>query len=352
MHIIHGFYCCAIVLTLISCMGKGTPSEQNAKNNAQQVAAPVEVTVAEAQVKNFSLELLCNGILSASSSAKVGFELQGRINKVLVKGGQQVVKGQLLATIESAAQQLALDRAKNSLALAEVEMQNILLGYSLNVDTASLSPQVLNTARTRSGYNEALLAVREAQLQLDKTSIKSPISGTVVDLLAKENHPTGAYDYCCQIVDEQSLQVEFSVLETELNMAALGANVEVFPFTSPADRQMAVITEVNRMVDKSGMVKVVARLNSTSHKFIVGMNVRAIIRNQQKNKLVIPAEALTLRQNRDVVFVAVDSLASWKYVEVGPRNSSEVVINSGISSGDLVIVSGNATIGHEAWIKY
>lgn len=352
MYITRKFCSCAIALVLVSCMDKGPSTEQNAKNDAQLVAKPVEVTVAIAQQKIFNHELLCNGTLEAAISAKVGFELQGTIGQVLVRGGQQVVAGQLLATIGNSAQLLALERARNSLAVAKVEMQNFILGYSSNADTANIPPQVMHTARTRSGYNEALLAVREAELQLSKTRITTPISGSVVDLQAKANHQSSSYDYLCQIIDETSLQVVFSVLETELNMATIGAQVEVYPFTNTSQRCMAVITEVNRLVDKNGMVRVVAKLGKCPSAFIAGMNVRAMIRKPKANQLAIPVEGLTRRQNRDVVFVAQDSLAIWKYVEVGERNSTEVVIKSGLDVGEKVIISGNATIGHEARINY
>jgi multidrug efflux pump subunit AcrA (membrane-fusion protein) len=52
-----------------------------------------------------------------------------------------------------------------------------------------------------------------------------------------------------------------------------------------------------------------------------------------------------------VVFTVKDSLAVWNYVQVGHRNSRQVEIIEGLKEGDRVIVSGNATIGHEAWVK-
>lgn len=352
MYIIRKFFNYAIALVLVSCGGNENSTEHNKKNSTKQVATPVSVTVTIAQQKTFNHELLCNGTLAAARSAKISFEQQGLIEKVYVHGGQLVESGQLLAEINNSDQQLALERAHNRLAVAKVEMQDFLLGYSSTTDTTNISPQVMYTARTRSGYNEALLSLREAELQLAKTQIKSPIAGTVVDIQAHENHPSSAYTYFCQVIDEQSLQVEFYVLETELQLATLGTSVEVYPFTNTSERCMATITEVNRLVDKNGMVKVVAKLKDNSDVFMVGMNVRALICRPQSNKLVIPIDALTRRQNRDVVFVAVDSMAVWKYVEIGPRNSTEVVIQSGLNAGDMVIVSGNATIGHEAWITY
>lgn len=339
------------LLFLYSCTQGVADSSSIANQKNTQQPSPVMVTTAPAVNKTFHHELLCNGTLEAANNARVGFEVQGTIAEVLVKSGEQVQKGQRLATLNNLQQQMAVERARNNLMRAKVEMTDILLGYSSKGDTSNLAPQVMQTARIKSGYTEAELALREAELQLSKTQLTAPIAGRIVDLQAKSNNPTGSYPYFCQIIDEQSLQVVFTVLETELQFATLGTGIVAFPFSNPNDRCNGAITEVNRLVDKNGMVKVAAKLQSPSGGFIVGMNVRVLVRRPMANQLVIPAEGLTQRQNRDVVFVLHDTLAYWQYVEVGPRNSTEVVILSGIEPGNKVIVSGNATIGHEAWVR-
>ncbi|MGE0077544.1 MAG: efflux RND transporter periplasmic adaptor subunit [Bacteroidales bacterium] len=336
---------------LHSCTQGVADSASTLHSTNTQQPSPVMVTTGQAVTKTFYHELLCNGTLEASSNARVGFEVQGTIAEVLVKCGELVQKGQLLAKLNNQQQQIAVERARNNLMLAKVEMTDIILGYSSSGDTANIPPQVMQTARIKSGYLEADLSLREAELELNKTLITAPISGRIVDLQAKSNNPTSNYEYCCQIIDEQSLQVIFTVLETELQFATQETEVEVFPFSNPKERCNGRITEVNRIIDKNGMVKIIARLSKPSCDFIAGMNVRILVRKPMVNQLVIPTEGLTQRQNRDVVFVMHDTLAYWQYVDVGPRNSTEAVILSGIKSGDRVIISGNATIGHEAWVK-
>jgi len=209
----------------------------------------------------------------------------------------------------------------------------------------------MQTARVRSGLADAELQVRELEYRLSKTILTAPFDGRVVDLKAKPFNPTSSYDYLCNIVDEGSLQVTFNVLESELQMAEPGVEVEITPFSNADVKCFGTITEVNRRVDNSGMVGVVARLNRVNGTVIPGMNVRILVRKPLPNCIVIPADALTNRQNREVVFTLNDTLALWNYVQVGPRNSNEIVIREGINEGDTVIVSGNSTIGHEAWVN-
>lgn len=337
----------AFVVQSCSTSNKGGNNPTESKT---EKAIPVNVTTARAKVKTFYNELWCNGKVEAGKSAIVNFEQPGLIKEVLVRNGQEVKKDDILVRLDDTQQMLALQKAQGTLERAKVEMADILLGYNSSGDTASISSKVKQTACIRSGLYDARLALKEAQLNLSKTVIKSPLTGRIVDFEIQPNNPTTAYEKVCRIIDESQLRVRFGIMESELEWAQVGAEVQVSPLSLPQVKVIGQIVEVNRIVDKTGMVSVVASLPKNQH-FIPGMNVKLCIRKAIPNALVIPTEALTMRQNRDVVFVMSDSLAIWRYVEVGPRNISEVVINDGIKPGEKVIVNGNATIGHEAWVK-
>lgn len=312
--------------------------------------SPVYVTTALATVKPFYDELWCNGRVEAGSTALILFEQPGMVKEVLVKNGQEVAQGQILVKLDDTEQRMALQKAQNALGRAKVEMADFLLGYNSSGDTVNIPEIVKNTASIRSGLYDAQLALSEAKLRLSKTEIKSPIAGRVVDLEVQPNNPSSAYRQVCRIIDETSLRVRFGIMESELEWAQPGTEVQVTPLSHPKQKLLGHIAEVNRLVDNSGMVTLVANLPKSSF-LIPGMNVKVCIRRRIDNALVLPVDALTRRQNRDVVFVMSDSLAIWRYVEVSSRNSTEAVILDGIEPGERVIVSGNATIGHEAWVK-
>ncbi len=336
------------LMLLASCSSGKADGEQSASTNRQGAPTPVMVTTTPAATKTFYHELLCNGVVEAGRMAKITFEAQGVIDLIPITNGQIVQKGQLLAQLNNREQQMALQHAQNALQRAKVEMKHLMLGYS---DTSNLSAQILETARIKSGLSEAELSVKEHEYRLGKTLLYAPFAGRVVNLKAKQYNPTSSYEYLCQIVNEQSLRVSFGVLESELQMATEGTQLEVYPFSNPNLRAKGKITEVNRMVDENGMVAITAELTQTHKNIIPGMNVRVLVRRAMPNQLIIPVEGLARRQNRDVVFVMHDSLAHWQYVTVGPRNTKEAVITEGLKEGDKAIITGNATIGHEAWVR-
>lgn len=339
-----------LIANLNTFCKRTTAEGESSEIGASLSPSPVYVTTVVATVKPFYNELWCNGRVEAGSTAQILFEQPGMVKEVLVRNGQEVSKGQVIVKLDDNEQRLALQKAQNALDRAKVEMADILLGYSSSGDTTNIPVAVKNTAGIRSGLYDAKLALNEALFRLSKTEIKSPISGRIVDMEVQSNNPTSAYKLVCKVIDESSLRVRFGIMETELEWAQPGAEVQVSPLSLPQVKVFGKIMEVNRLVDNSGMVSVVASIQQNPY-LIPGMNVKLCIRKMISNALVLPVDAITRRQNRDVVFVMSDSLAIWRYVSVGDRNTTEAVILDGVKPGERVIVSGNATIGHEAWVK-
>jgi hypothetical protein len=126
--------------------------------------------------------------------------------------------------------------------------------------------------------------------------------------------------------------------------------VGIIPFINDSTLLEGRITQINPQVDESGMVKVKARFRNNG-KLIDGMNVKVVIRKPFPDRLVVPKEALVIRQGRDVIFVRQDSLAIWKYVTVEAENSTSVAVKEGLDAGDLVIVRGNVNLAHETIVR-
>jgi hypothetical protein len=129
-----------------------------------------------------------------------------------------------------------------------------------------------------------------------------------------------------------------------------GMPVDIIPFVNDSTIITGYITQINPQVDENGMVKVKASFSNTG-KLIDGMNVKVLIKKPVPDRLVVPKEALVIRQGKDVIFVRQDSLAIWKYVTIEFENSTSISVKEGLEPGDLVIVSGNINLAHETIVK-
>ena len=126
--------------------------------------------------------------------------------------------------------------------------------------------------------------------------------------------------------------------------------VGIIPYINDSTLISGKITQINPQVDDNGLVKVKAEFQNNG-RLIDGMNVKVVIRKPVPDRLVVPKEALVIRQGKDVIFIRQDSLAIWKYVTVEFENSTSLSIKEGLSAGDLVIISGNINLAHETTVR-
>ena len=120
---------------------------------------------------------------------------------------------------------------------------------------------------------------------------------------------------------------------------------------------MAVEVVCPRFDRYSRTCVVLIRLQYKSGRIRPGMFVRAHIAGQSfKDRLLVPREAILIRDNRPLLFKEEDGRAKWLYVKLGAKNSDLVeitkVLQGGqLAPGDKVIVSNHLTLIHDAKIK-
>jgi RND family efflux transporter MFP subunit len=320
-----------------------------ARRSSQRDA--VTVSTVELKRSTFYHELVSNGKVYARSITAVPFRVEGTIEKVYVRNGQKVEKGQLLAQIEDFTYRMQLEKAMQALEKARIHFKDEMLSNHGSLDTTGLNEDKMSIFRTRSGMADAELGLEEAEYKLRHTRITAPIGGVIADLEAKEQNQSTQYkDGFCRVIDNSVLEIKFPVLESEYAFVDNGMPVTVLPYVDEAQTYTARITNINPVVDENGMVMVTATMNNGG-KLLEGMNVKIKIRKPSPDRLVVPKEALVIRQGRDVVFVRQDSLAIWKYVTTEFENSDSFSILEGLEEGDLVIYKGNVNLAHETVVK-
>ena len=344
----------SLICTLSSCSEKsgnsadGTPSVSIATDSVTDRIA--EVTVVELQPSVFNHEIVSNGRLTAREKVDVNFQTPGLISAIYVRNGQHVAKGQKIASLDAYKLQNQLSKDRNAVASARLEMQDVIIGQGYDPEHLENVPaEVMKLARLRSGLEQAELAQAATQREIDDATLISPISGTVANLSAKPHNMSSSSEPLCRIINEGSMDVEFSVLESELSMVRAGDRISVTPFSGGESRQGRV-TEINPMVDENGMVKIWASVDG-GNGLIDGMNVRVSVKRAVAEALVIPKSAVVLRSGRQVVFTLEGDKAIWNYVTTGLENLNEYTVTDGLNPGMTVITSGNVNLAHESPVK-
>ena len=317
-----------------------------------------EVEVVTLTRRDFPMQLLSNGKLSAARKSALYFSETGVITKINAINGSSVREGTVIAELDASEQKASLASARIELDKARLDFLDVLagLGYSA-ADTSSVPEDVLALARIRSGYSSARSSYEKAQRALQGTVIRAPFSGKVADLTLKQWDRTGS-DPFCTIIDDSSFDVSFTALESEYSFLERGQSVSVSLFGDDAATVSGRITAVNPTIDKQGQIGVTASVAS-ARGLVDGMNVKVTVERILKGQLVVPKSAVVIRDNLEVVFRYNSGKSDWVYVHTLKANSDSYVIEANaergaeLHEGDLIIVKGNLNLadGSEVTLK-
>lgn len=332
-----------------SCKGKGEEeSAQLARDTYRTEKNRVDTI--HLSKRAFSMETISNGILKGATKAELRFKGQGLVTSVAVHNGSRVRKGDVIARQESRALELEFERTAQSLEKARLDLYDALIGFGYGRDTANVPADILSVAKIRSGYAGALNSYKVAQLALENAVLVSPVDGVVANLAVKphEYSPQTA----CVVIDDSAFEVEFKVLEGELQNIAVGREVEVIPFADPIQRYSGTIKEINPFVDDKGQIVVKASIKNKGGKLVEGMNVKVHVKSAVQYLHSVPKSAVVMRDGYDVLFVYNPNTgkAEWRYVDILQSNSTSHVVaankakNARLEEGEAVIVNGNLNL--------
>lgn len=338
---------------LTSCGGSGS-GKPDADSDSIATVLPskiAEVKVMKLEPKVFNHEIVSNGKMSAHDFSDLRFAgSDAVIDKIYVKNGDHVRKGQPIASLDRFKLENTLKQNNNDLAKARLELADVLIGQGYDPEKPEAVPaEVMKLARLRSGLDHAETVLAATQRDIEASTLTAPFDGVVANLFQKVHNRPDASEPFCRIVSSGQMDVEFSVLESELAIIKPGDEVSVSAFASN-DTHTGRVTEINPVVDKDGLVKVRAAVSGANGLFD-GMNVKISVRRALDKRFVVPKTAVVLRTGKQVVFTHENGKAMWNYVHTGLENMNEVVVDDGLKEGMEVIYDGNVNLAHEAPVR-
>lgn len=341
----------AMVGILSSCGGEKKSADEEKLQNMLVEDVP-DVTVDVVREARFNNEIVSNGKAAASRYADVYWDVDGVIASIGAVNGRHVVEGEVLAELDAFRTQNALQSATADMERAQLSMYETIIGQGFDPDSANIPDKVRHLAEVKSGYMQSKASYMSAKYDYEHCTLRAPISGVVANVESKASNKADRGRPFCRIIDTNSMVAEFSVIENELSMVAVGDDVEVSAFSMPEKRWHGVISEINPFVEKNGMVSVKARIGNASDLY-EGMNISVKIRKEAGVRMAVPKGAIVMRSNKPVVFSASNGEAKWHYVETSVENSELVaIVCDELSDGDTIVVAGNTFLAHNSKIKY
>ncbi len=294
-------------------------------------AAVVRVQKVESQRRMAVEEIV--GTVRPKLSAAVSAKVSGGIERMLVAPGQAVKAGQLLVQLDAREIQARLDQAT---ALREQTAKDLQRFQKLIADKA-VTQQEFDAVQARQRV--AAAAVSEAETQLGYTKILAPFDGVITHKRADVGDLATPGRALLELENPAALRLEADVPEALLASIKLGDRLPVHIAALKAELSGS-ISEIAPAAD-AGSRTFLVKLDLTATSGLrSGQFGRVAIPVAEVNALRVPASAVVVRGQMELVFVVAGQQAQMRLVKTGKRLGPEIEIVSGISSGESLVVEG------------
>ncbi len=334
------------VPVLIGLMGlapmgcKSAEAEPDSSTHAAGSAAKpqaVRATRVEVAVINPSaadLVLVLPGEVEASRDAKLAAPMGGFVERVNVKGGDKVHKGQILAQIDTATHvarrsqaKVALDTAKREFKRAQ-KLKDTLPGAQLDA--------------AQSQYDAAKAAYRTASVTASRTIISAPFRGVVADVNTEVGEVAPPGVPLIRLVQLEPIKVTVSLSDRDVLSVKEGMKASI-----TTDARGAIVEGTVSHIQPAADLRTRAfiaeiEVDNQDRQLLPGMIASVQLQADVAAKqIVIAQDWLVTRPDELGVFINQADVAKWSPVRVGPIVRNKVVILAGLSTGDELITTGH-----------
>lgn len=336
------------------------------RKEAESTAMPPVVVVAEVIQKDVPIYGEWVGTTAGYVDAQIRARIQGYLLSLGYTEGSVVKAHDLLFKIDPRPYQAALDQAKAELARAEAAYNKSLLDVKRNTPLAAegaISQKELDDATQASAANRASVAsaraeLENAQLNLDWTSVASPINGIAGIATAQIGDLIVENTVMTTVSQVNPIKVIFPISEREYlkfadRIEKVSSKAEVKP--SKADSLELVLADgsvyphkgrpvlADRQVDvKTGTITIVSYFPNPANLLRPGLfaKVRASIETRAGALLVQQRAVKELQGTYQVAVIGDENKVAFRNVTPGPRIGSLWLIDDGLKPGEMVVVEG------------
>ena len=349
----------------------------------------VEFITKKAKKGSFSKKVDATGEIFATELIDVGAQVSGQIKKLYVKLGDQVKKGDMIASIDSSTQQNSIDNKEAQLAIYKAQLESAKV--ALNIAKTQFdrenalfaknatSKQEFESAKNTYSANSAKIKELEAQIKqtnielstakinLGYTKITAPRDGTVVSVQVEEGQTVNANQTTPTIVniaDLSHVKMKMQIAEGDITKIKVGTPVEYSILSEPTKKFQTTVSSIDPGLTTlsdgsygSSSSSKSSYSSSSSSSSAVYYYAQSIVDNKDgilrigmttqnellianvEDAIIVPSIGIKKDENGTFVYVLKDGKPVKTAVKTGIKDNLDTQIISGINDGDEIITS-------------
>lgn len=308
---------------------------------------PVLVETQPVRIKNIPYVVVAIGTLIAAEQISISAESNGYVKQVLFKGGQYIKRNDVLLTLDDI-------KAKADLLSSEADYLTARSKYERTLTLKKkgfIAKQ--DIALVYSDMQNKLAQKLEAEDTLNKKTIRAPFSG----YLGKRSISVGDYITSGQklidLVNRKQLKIDYSVPEQYLNDLNIGQSVKITVDSMPNKQFNGEVGFISPTVDnQTHTVALQASIPNPKNLLAPGLfvTVKQSIK-KAKSVLLVPEQSIIKTLQNTIVFKAVDGKAQSVVVNAGDLINGEIIILSGLSKKDVIVIEGQHQLHDGDFVK-
>lgn len=327
-----------IIVAIVFFIGRSNQNEE-------------QIKLATVEQKTITSQVSAAGSIKSKNLVNLKFATSGKIASVLVKEGDYVAAGQMIASLDAEKFEIALRQVEQDLNQADAVLSQVYDDLAKFPSPENFD-QKIKRVNAEVAKNKTFDAVLLAQRNLEDTQLTSPISGIVTTVnFVSGQEITPAADFA-QIVDVNNLKFVAEVDETDIAKVKVNQDATVTLDAFPNESTQVKISQISA---KSTVISTGATAFEVTlpipkrSEYLVGMNGQAQITVQAvTNTYVVPQEALI---DDNFVWVKMGRDFEKKEITVGIQSDTEVEVVSGLNEGDQIAVGNFDKIGKKSLLQ-
>ncbi|MEJ2084403.1 MAG: efflux RND transporter periplasmic adaptor subunit [Acidobacteriota bacterium] len=316
-------------------------------------ASPVRYT--EAQLFGVRRTITLTGSVGSRRDSIVASEVEGLVEELVAREGDQIEKGQPVVRLRRQNLQLRLQavqgqldeaRAREKLALTSLDRSRGLF------DERIISQQQLDDASSEYEAWQgrvAQLEAEEARLRddLDRATVRAPFSGVVVRERVSEGEWLAEGGAVVEMIDYTDLEVTVEVPENSYGGLQKGTSAQVVISSLDGLEVEGVVRAIVPRADsKARTFPVKVAIDNPGGRIAVGMLAKVFLPvGETIEAIIIPKDAVVEQGNQKFVYrIKDDQTAERINVTVGAPAGAWIVVGDALEAGDRVITRGNERV--------
>lgn len=333
------FVCVLLVIGNSAC-SKNTPSQTEDNR--------VNVKTIRVSTSNESTEREYIGSIESENSVDLSFQVNGNVSKVFVSEGQSVQKGQLLAALDQTSLKNEYASAKAALLEAEDAFERQTMLYNNN----SL-PEV-RYVEIKTKLEQARSSEQIAKKNLNDCNLYAPFSGVIGTKSIDVGTNVMPGIQVMTLMNISSVKVKIAIPENNISAVRIGddCNVKITALNNQLFQGKVVEKGVvSHPISHTYDIKV--QLDNRDRRIMPGMVCKAYLNGKYNQGILIPLKAVQIDfAGKNYVWVVnSENTAECKYITTGDLVTNNVLVESGLMDGDVVVIEGYQNLSPSVEVK-